>query len=59
MRISVEWAQEDPRISSALTFVLKENWSMIKGRPLIACFSKPEAGLYVYRFYFNNVNGKF
>jgi len=58
-RVSVEWAQEDPRISVALNFVIKSNWKVIGGRPLIACWTKPKAGLYVYRFSFKNVNGDF
>ena len=58
-RVSVEWAQEDPRISVALNFVIKNNWKAIGGSPLIACWTKPKAGLYVYRFYFKNVNGNF
>lgn len=59
MRISVEFAQEDPRISVALKNVLKANYGLIGGYPLIAVWSRPKAGLYTYRFNFKNVNGDF
>jgi hypothetical protein len=52
MPVSVQWAYEDPRISVALNYVLQNNWAIIGGYPLMACFSKPEAGLHIYRFYF-------
>ena len=59
MKVSVTWAQESPRISVGLKAILKENWKLIGGNPLIACWTKPKAGLYTYRFYFKNVNGRF
>ena len=57
--ISIEWAQKDPKISYGLNVVIKSNWDMIGGNPLTSCWSKPINGLYSYRFYFNNVQGKF
>lgn len=59
MRVSVEWAQQDPRISVALSYVIKANFDRIEGRPLSECYCKPVNGLYTYRFYFKNLNGKF
>ena len=59
MRISIEWAQQDPRISHALNIVIRQNFKVIGANPLIACWSKPYYGVYIYRFYFKGVNGVF
>jgi hypothetical protein len=59
LRISVEWAQQDPRISVALNSVIRRNWSVISGNPLFSCWSKPLGGLFSYRFYFKGVAGRF
>jgi len=58
-QISIEFAQKDPKISYALNVVIKSNWNVIGGNALTACWSKPHNGLYSYRFYFNNVIGRF
>lgn len=59
LRISVEWAQQDPRISFALNSIIRRNWNVIAGNPLFSCWSKPFAGLFTYRFYFTGVAGRF
>lgn len=59
LRISVEWAQQDPRISVALNSVIRRNWSAISGNPLFSCWSKPLGGIFSYRFYFKGVAGRF
>ena len=59
MKVSVEWAQQDHRISTGLNYIIKKNYVVVGGRPLFACWSKPIAGLYVYRYYFTGVSGRF
>lgn len=58
-QVSVEWAQKDPKITYALNIVIKSNWNAILGNPLVSCWSKPVLGVHSYRFYFQNVKGKF
>lgn len=57
--VDVEWAQEDPTISTALKTVIKVHWNVIKANPLQACWQKPLEGVFVFRFYFKNVAEKF
>jgi hypothetical protein len=57
--VSSTWAEQDPDISFALNGVIKANWDSIQGHPLEACWAKPENGVWNYRFYFQNVTGKY
>lgn len=59
LRISVDWALKDPRISVALNTVIRRNWDVIGGHPLHECWSRPIGGLFAYRFYFRGVAGRF
>jgi hypothetical protein len=58
-QVSVAFAEKDPSISFALNFVIKNNWEVIKGNPVDACWTRPLAGVWEYRFYFRNVKGRF
>jgi hypothetical protein len=58
-QVSVTFAEKDPSISFALNTVIKANWGTIKGNPVDSCWAKPSGGLWNYRFYFKNVNGRF
>ena len=57
--MSISWAQQDPEISFALNSVIKANWDVIQARPLYSCWARPLGGLWNYRFYFQNVAGRF
>lgn len=59
LRISVDWALRDPRISIAINTVIRRNWDIIRGNPLNDCWSKPVGGLFIYRFYFNGIAERF
>lgn len=59
MQVSIEWAQQDPRISSALNAVLRSNWKIIAGNSLSGCWTRPFGGLFAYRFRFRKVVGVF
>lgn len=58
-QVSVTYAENDPSMSFALNSVIKNNWDVIKGNPVDACWARPVAGVWDYRFYFKNVNGRF
>lgn len=58
-QVSIAWAQQDPVISFALNSVIKANWDAIKGNPVEACWERPRGGVWDFRFYFKNVNGRF
>jgi hypothetical protein len=58
-QVSVTFAEKDPSISFALNIVIKNNWDVIKGNPVDACWTRPLAGVWEYRFYFRNVKGRF
>lgn len=58
-QVSVSWAQQEPTISFALNAVIKANWNVIKGNPVESCWTRPNAGVWDFRFYFKNVNIKF
>lgn len=39
--------------------MIKANWETIKANPLKACWQKPNSGVWSFRFYFENVPGRF
>ena len=58
-QVSASWAEKDPQTSYALNVVIKVNWNIIQGNPLSSCWAKPFNGVWLYRFYFKNVEGRF
>ena len=58
-QVSITFAERDPSISFAINVVIRNNWEVIKGNPLEACWTRPVLGVWEYRFYFRNVKGRF